>query len=171
MDTIGKEVAKEYWLEKMKLGEVLVGKPTSQIHEVLHSRHTAKQNAITAALEDMKSSAVESDNGTWYFGSVSTGGFIRGDLTAHIHFGNVDMTFNGTCWSGPQAIAGGGGGIWSMIPSDGQSMDFSFGAAASGGGEIQVYWSVNGVVVGQLIAAVGGAAISGGSGSGKWTKD
>jgi len=166
-----------YWKEQMQLGSSLLGKPVSEIPTYLLEAHEKRQSQINDALSDLKSKPavlgdLEKANVTWRFGSVSTAGFIRGDLTAHINFGSSgDWTFNGTMWCGPQAIAGGGGGVWSVIPTQGQEMVFSFGVVAYTGGEIQVYWSINGTVVGQLVAAVGGAAISGGSGSGKWKKD
>ncbi len=169
--------AKQFWEEQMKLGRVLLGKPVSEIPNLLKEAHEQREKEINQALTDMKQDAPKEgllgkSSETWRFGSVSTGGFIRGDLTAHINFGGSnDMTFSGTMWTGPQAIAGGGGGMWSVVPKNGQKMDFHFGAASWGAGEIQVYWSINGTVVGQLIALVGGAAISGGSGSGKWKKD
>jgi hypothetical protein len=166
-----------YWKEQIQIGSSLVGKPVSEIPMYLHEIHEKRQSQINDALSDLKSNPAEvanlvRGNAVWRFGSVSTGGFIRGDLTAHIDFGGSGKwSFSGTCWCGPQAIAGGGGGIWSTVPTEGQKMDFSFGAGSYGGGEIQVYWSINGTVVGQLVAAVGGVAISGGSGSGKWKKD
>jgi len=166
-----------YWKQQMLLGSSLLGKPVSEIPTQLHKVYEERQRQITDALSELKANPamiadLASVNGTFYFGSVSTGGFIRGDLTSHIDFGGSGkFKFSGTCWCGPQALAGGGGGLWSIVPTNGQEMGFHFGAAAWTAGEIQVYWSINGVVVGQLIAVVGGAAISGGSGSGKWKKE
>lgn len=166
---------KQYWNEQIELGKSLLGKPVSEIPKVLQENYEKKQLLINKHLKALssgmdKNALLKSSNDTWRFGSVSTGGFIRGDLTAHIDFG-TKMTFSGTMWCGPQAIAGGGGGMWSIIPSNNQKMDFHFGAASWGAGEIQVYWSIKGTVVGQLVAAVGGGAISGGSGDGKWKVD
>jgi hypothetical protein len=167
----------KYWEEQIQLGKSLLGKQVSEIPTLLSEAHEKKQSQINEALSKFKSNPTDvvaqaKANEVWRFGSVSTGGFIRGDLTAHINFGGSnDMTFSGTMWCGPQAIAGGGGGMWSIIPKNNQKMDFHFGAASWVGGELQVYWSIDGTIVGQLVAVVGGAAISGGSGSGKWKKD
>jgi hypothetical protein len=159
-----------------KVGGSLLGKPVSEIPKTINEHYQAYHAQMATALEEMRkddaAGAVLSQaasNGTWYFGSISTGGLIYGDLSATLNFPTV-MKFSGSGWSGPQAIAGGGGGLWSMVPSDGQKMDFALGAASWGAGEVQVYWSIDGTVVGQLVAGVGGAAISGMSGSGKWSK-
>ena len=182
MNTINSDL-KEY----MEIGIYLLGKPTSEIPIALERANEKRQKRITESISELKrspeniSSFIDQSltkspktqaTPTWYFGSVTTAGFIRATLAANISFGNHgNWTFNGSAWSGPQALGGGGGGFWSELPSQNQEMDFSFGGAAFGAGELQVYWSINGIVVGQLIAAVGGTAISGGTGSGKWTKD
>ncbi|HVK24833.1 MAG TPA: hypothetical protein VM677_26040, partial [Actinokineospora sp.] len=106
-----------------------------------------------------------------YAGSASLWGFIRGGMNANITFGDSGpFSFSGSMWTSPIAAAGGGAGFWSVIPPNGQEMDFVWTGAALEGGGVALLWSVNGTTLGAMSIFVAGLGIGGGKGSGTWTK-
>ncbi len=165
-------VEKQYLEEDIKLGNSLLGKNVSEIPTVLSEANEKKQRQINEAMSGLKSThkrgAPNEIPPRW--GSVTINGFIRGILNAQIDFDGNVMTFDGACWCGPQSIGGGGTATFAVIPQDGQEMDFTFGGAAFTAGGVTVFWSINGIIIGNLTAVIGGLMASGGSGSGKWKK-
>jgi hypothetical protein len=157
LDSITTQAAKE---QDEMLSEVVAGLNAASAGSQLAA---GPERAVAAASGAAKES--------WYAGSVSISGLIRGMLDASVYFGDHgNFRYSGSMWSGPAAIAGGGGGAWTVVPSDGQAMDFAYWAGAFTGGGCNVFWNINKVVVGAMAIAVGGIAASGGSGSGTWRK-
>jgi hypothetical protein len=110
---------------------------------------------------------------TVYAGSAHIYGFVRGGIDANVYFGDAgNYGFSGSMWTSPIEAGGGGAGPWTMTPSDGQVMEFTwFGGALAGGG-IGIFWHIEeyGTVVGAMDIVVAGIGGGGGHGSGVWHK-
>ena len=104
-------------------------------------------------------------------GGASLYGFIRGGISANVYFGSAgSYDFSGGMWTSPIGAGGGGAGVWSMTPSNGQEMDFVWAGGAFEAGVVDIFWSIGGVVMGALAIVVAGIGGGGGKGSGTWTK-
>jgi hypothetical protein len=108
---------------------------------------------------------------TVYAGGASLWGFVRGGISANVYFGDSgSYTYSGSMWTSPIGVGGGGAGVWSMIPSNGQGMDFTWAGVSVEGGAVAIFWSISGTIVGGMSVAVAGLGAGGCNGSGTWTK-
>ncbi len=149
------------------------------IHDVARSLSrsmaTAHGSAFAGAVADLNASknppAPQPDQDTWYTGSATVSGLIRGTCTAGVYFGTSgNYKFSGSMWTGPIGATGGGGGAWSVVPDDGQDMDFTWWGISVDGGAVNIMWMVDEIIVGSMAIAVAGIGGGGGHGSGTWTQ-
>ncbi len=165
-----KEILKQHasYLGK-NVDEVLksAGQPDTSEQEKIAKAAAAELNEAVPA----GAMAAPLKGDTWYTGSASLSGAIRGSCDAGIYFGGSgNYKFSGSMWTSPIVAAGGGAGAWSMIPSNGQSMNFTWWGASVSGGAVNILWNINGTIVGSMAIAVAGIGGGGGNGDGKWTK-
>ncbi len=149
-----------------------LGKNLDDVLKSLGKSSIKNHDQIVAdALEQLKEKSDFANVGsdTWYTGSASLSGAIRGSCDATVYFGDAgNYKFSGSMWTSPIVAAGGGAGAWSMIPRDGQEMDFTWWGASVSGGAVNILWNINGTIVGSMAIAVAGIGGGGGDGSGKW---
>ena len=150
-----------------------LGKRVEDVLKAAGQEALLKQDEIGAKdLSELKSQVAAGDIAVT--GGATLYGFVRGGITANIYFGSGpgSLTFNGSMWTSPIGVAGGGAGAWAegSIPRNGQGMDFAWWGVSVEGGAVNVLWYVNGVIVGSLGIAVAGIAGGGGKGSGTWAQ-
>jgi len=107
----------------------------------------------------------------WYGGTASLDGMIRGSENGVVAFGDHgSLGFSGSMWTSLIFVTGAGGGPWSMVPSDGQEMEFIWWGASALGGSVNILFKLNDVVVGTMVIVVAGAGLGGGKGTVTWSK-
>src|SRR5215217_1099681 len=90
-----------------------LGQPSPQNHEQIATNALVPLNAGLTA-----------DQSVWP-GGASLWGFIRGGISANIYFGGAgSYTFSGSMWTSPIGVGGGGAGLWTYTPQNGDQMNF-----------------------------------------------
>lgn len=100
----------------------------------------------------------------------------HGHITAEATFGdNRRWAFDSDFWGFGFGYTGGAGiSVWGdgfMAPSEGERMNFEIVPAQAAAGAIQIFlWRDDSPVLGTFIVGAGGAGITGGGGTGVWTR-